>query len=394
MKEILSIDPPIAYTCASSGGSEIVLAGDFKSETRYTVILGAGPTGTNAVRYPRPARLAAFVGDRERGVWFDNDEGYLSTRGNRTLLARTMNVDQVHLSVTRVYDDNLVAWRNASSRRRWTDIDPFSRPLVERTIHLPAQKNVQHDVPVSLDDLLPAGEGRDGVYRVSIEMNRQSTSAADASDDDEREGYGSSASSLITLSDIGLTAKHTRDGIVVWAVSLRSAEPLAGVRTRAYSDKNQLLGEATTGADGIARIGRVEPASGESAAVVLADQLPPVRIEPLGPETPTTHPTSAAHTSLTWLDLRRSSWELGDSDTGGRAYLARVTRRMSTRTGAFTGREKPCISRDRARSRWSRPRRHVPRAMAVSPAGSSQLDQQDGHARWRRRGRDRYAVAQ
>jgi uncharacterized protein YfaS (alpha-2-macroglobulin family) len=321
LKEVLSVDPPVPFTCSTNWNSQVVLTGDFKPGTRYTAILAAPPAGTDLARYPRPARLAAFVGDRDRGVWLDNDEGYLSSKGNRTLIAHTMNVDQVHLAVTRVYDDNLVAWRNATTRRRWTDISSFDRPLAERTIHLPAQKNLQHDLPVELDDLLPIDGQRDGVYRVSIEMSRQNTGAEEQTDDDDSEGYSTSASSLITLSDIGLTAKRTRDGLVVWAVSLRTAEPMAGVRARVYSDKNQLLGEATTGTDGIATIQHVEPVNGESVAVVLADQLPPVTVGPLGPALPTTAPSAHAATGLTWLDLRRASWDLGDTDTGGRSYL-------------------------------------------------------------------------
>jgi uncharacterized protein YfaS (alpha-2-macroglobulin family) len=320
LKGVLSIDPAIPFTCSTNLDSQVVLTGDFKPGTRYTVKLAAGPAGADASRYPRPARLSAFVGDRGRAVWFDNDEGYLSTKGNRTLIAHAMNVDQVHLAVTRVYDDNLVAWRNAASRRRWTDISSFDRPLVERTLHLPAQKNVQHDLPIELDDLLPADGQRDGVYRITVAMDRKNSGADEATDDDE-DSFGSDASSLVTLSDIGLTAKRTREGLVVWAVSLRSAEPMANVRARVYSDKNQLLGEATTGKDGIATIQHVEPTTGESAEVVLADQLPPVTAEPLGPAMPTTAPTARIATGLTWLDLRRASWDLGDTDTGGRSYL-------------------------------------------------------------------------
>ncbi len=67
---------------------------------------------------------------------------------------------------------------------------------------------------------------------------------------------------------------------------------------RAYTDKNQLLGTATTGPDGLARLADFHPAPGETAAVVLAD----------------------ATGELTWLDLRRTAWDLADLDTSGRPY--------------------------------------------------------------------------
>ncbi len=175
-------------------------------------------------------------------------------------------------------------------------------------------------MPLALDDLLPPSAPRDGVYRITLAEAKNEADNPDGSDDAaEDSSYnrgryhlysGSrSASAVATLSDIGLTAKAGRDSVTVWAVSLHSAEPMADVRVRVYSDKNQLVGESVTDQHGLATVANVHPAAGERPSVVLAEMAG-------GP------PGDAGeHPGRTWLDLRSSTWELADTDLSGRPYL-------------------------------------------------------------------------
>ena len=303
LKAVLSLAPPVPYVLTADGDS-VELTGDFHPGTRYAVTLADAPKSATVAdrrRYPRPGTLSAFVPDAGRDCWLDADQGYLSTAGGRTLTAHVVNVDKLSVTVTRVYDDNLVAWRNNPGRRyyRTADTDAYARPAAERTVDCPGAKNDRRDVVLRLDDLLPAALARSGVWRVAV------APATGSADGDDRYYGNDQTSAVVTLSDLGLTAKRTRDGLVAWATSLRAARPVAGVRVRAYSDKNQLLGTATTDDDGLATIGAVHPATGETVAVLLAD-VPG---------------QTTASAELTWLDLRRGAWDLGDADTAGAAYL-------------------------------------------------------------------------
>src|SRR5207248_2473919 len=143
--------------------------------------------------------------------------------GNRTLMAHAVNEHDLRVTVTRVYDNNLVAWRNSANRYNWQNSDPYSRPVATRDIKLAADKNKQQDVRLSLDELLPADAPRDGVYHLAL------GAASTASDDSEDAGYGGYhhgrygrpvTSAMVTLSDIGLTAKRGRTFVSVWATSL------------------------------------------------------------------------------------------------------------------------------------------------------------------------------
>jgi hypothetical protein len=326
VREVLSVEPAVPFTVASNYGG-IVLDGDFRPGSRYAVKIAAAPAGADARAYPRADVFSAFVPDRSPSAWFEHEAGYLGSQGNRTLLARAVNLPAVRVRLWRVYDGNLVEWRNAANggRYRW-QADPrgYAKPVAARTIALKGERNVVQDVRVALDDLLPPGTAAvDGVFRVSL----SAATAADAAAAEEREerpagadgGYELS-SSVVTLSDVGLTAKREPRGLTVWATSLATARPLDRVRVRAYSSKNQLLGEALTAADGVATLADLLPAEGETVALILADRADRPATRPATTRASAPPAEATAFRGLTWMDLRRGGWDPSDADVAGRPY--------------------------------------------------------------------------
>lgn len=320
-RQVISLEPGAPFT-VQSHYSGWRLCGDFAPGTRYSIKIAEAPKGVDLVKFPRPDVLSVYVPDREKGVWFEHEEGYLGSRGNRTVLAHAVNVHKVKLAAWRAYDSNVVGWRNSSSRYRWRSSAPsYSRPVATRIIELPREKNKVQDIRIALDDLLPGAAGEDGVYRLSIsEASDRLPAASEANESDDDYSCEVRASAVFTLSDIGLSAQLSARSLTVWAVSLSTVEPLARVRVRLFSTKNQLLGEAVTDADGLARIGEIQPAEGERPRVLLAEQLPAA---------PSTQPSAQPATAqqgpvlrgLTWLDLPDNEWAMAETDVAGRAYL-------------------------------------------------------------------------
>ncbi|HEX4797289.1 MAG TPA: MG2 domain-containing protein [Humisphaera sp.] len=315
LKEILSIEPAIPFSL-SSAYNGVTLHGNFEPGTRYVLKVAKPPTYSTAKRIPRPTTLGVLVPDRTPAIWFEHPEGYLSSAGNKLLLAHAVNYTDVRINVSRVYDSNLVAWRNAVDRQRWTETQSFGRPIASRDVHLSAVKNQPQELRIALNELL-AKDSLDGVYQVTIMATRPGTVSPRHRlhhEDEPDESFDASATTLVTLSDIGLTAKSGREGVLVWAASLRSGKPLPAARVRLFSNKNQPLGEATTDADGLARISEVHPAPGEKPQVLIAD----FQSESSGDQATEDH--SASH-GLTWLDLKSSELATGDLQIGGRPYL-------------------------------------------------------------------------
>ncbi|HVT80624.1 MAG TPA: MG2 domain-containing protein, partial [Phycisphaerae bacterium] len=331
IKPLLKLDPPIDFTASTRGnGRQILLEGDFTSGTRYTVTIAKAPgrgggegggTADDARKLPRPAVLSVVFPDREPSVSFPDDNGFLGSNGNRSVLLKAVNVPAVRIRVDRVYENNLVAWRNTRGRYSEGNVDNYAAPIASRRYVLANKKNEPQDLRVNLDDLL-GSHMTDGTYRLEVSVDRNAlTSGADTPGESaeywrwSRGYYREDDTALITLSDIGLTAKvmasptnpATERGVVAWALSLSTGKPLPNIHTRVYSNKNQLLGEGTTDDRGIAQIDHLNPASGETPAVIIAAT----------PPTDSPEPSRA----LTWLDISSMSRDETSFATTGRPYL-------------------------------------------------------------------------
>lgn len=304
IEPLLSIEPKVPYTVWTNPNENAInLQGDFQPATRYAIKIAKAPASADLRKTPRADTLSVYVPDRSPSLWFEHPEGYLGSAGNRTVLAHAINMTAVRATLTRIYDNNLAVWRNTRAYPQLVD-----RPVATRNIKLPAIKNKTQDLRLSLDELLPADAPRDGVYALRLERLA-------SLDSDVDDGWRYTASTLVTLSDIGLTSKQGRTAITIWATSLRTAEPLPGVRVRLYSNKNQPLGHATTGADGLASIPIAPLPEGEFASVILAD-----RRDAPAEQTPRDAAASSGR-DLTWLDLRNSKVSFGEAEVAGDAYL-------------------------------------------------------------------------
>ena len=323
LRQVLSVEPAVKFNLAMDDEG-VALSGPFQPGNRYAVKIAKAAIGSDRKKFPRPDVLSAFVPDRSPQVWFEHAEGYLGSQGNRTLLAHAVNVGGFKVTVTRLYDNNLVAWRNTNNSHRWEDPNPLAVPVATKSIVLANVKNKLQDVRLSLDEVLPPDAPRDGVYRIGLSTDTEMATHWHRRhrgniSPDEDDSNNESASTIVTLSDIGLTAKQTRDGVHVWAVSLSTAKPMADVRIRAYSNKNQPLGEAKTDKDGLAVFAGIHAAPGEHAAVLLAEIAESG--SRLAWEAQQAADIALPQRGLTWLDLNGSEINFAGFDVAGKPYL-------------------------------------------------------------------------
>ena len=181
------------------------------------------------------------------------------------------------------------------------------------------------------------------MYRVQIAAASTLPGTADQVDDDDDESHPT-AYAVVTLSDIGLTAKQVRGGLVVWATSIRTAQPLANIHLRAFSNKNQPLGEAITDATGLARIDNLHPADGESLAVILADRAPPRRLASSAPPLPQQIPPRYPAMTQPGLPFAAATGRWATSTPAASPISAPATKPSATPTAASTAPAKPSTS--------------------------------------------------
>lgn len=271
LRQVLRIEPPVAFDYDSSAGvsSAVTLRGAFRPGQRYAVVIDAPPAGAVGT-FPLTERMPVWLPDHAPRVWFPDGSGRLGTQGTRTLAYKAVNLRGATLRIWRLYDNNLLNWVTRPDQRNTWRVSALGRPLVDRRITISGEKNKIHHLRLDLERELPADARGDGVVLVQIEPQQTDRLA-----EPERSywyGYDrGDAQVVVSLSDVALTCHRGTDGSTVWATSLSTAKPLADVRVRVFSSKQQLLGEALSGADGLARVVEQPLAKEELASVVIAE---------------------------------------------------------------------------------------------------------------------------
>ena len=313
LRPAISVEPAVAFTINPNGAHEVLLNGPFKAATRYAVKISQRSENQDSKVVPRGGVCTVFLPDRPADVWFDHGSGFLSSSGSRRITVHAINVAQLTVTISKLYDSNLVVWRNLQDqhssfgrRRRYqtqdTSIDNQGRVVGTKQIALTTQKNQEQQRDLSLDELLPSEMRSDGVFRIDVAGKAVGglvggLVGGEVDSDYADESFMPSATTLLTLSDVALTVKHSANELVVWATSLHSAKPLNAVHVRAFTGENQLAAEAVTDESGIAHLPGAS-ADGHPVQIVLAD----------------------SNSQLSWLDLRDPPLATDNESVHGAPY--------------------------------------------------------------------------
>jgi len=212
------------------GRNVLLVSGAFESGVNYSIDVPGTLLDTSEHALGENQKVAVTLPSRHPIVRFANEKGFLSPHGNLLVDVETANVTGLKLDVSRVHENNLLAHLEGAPTTR------TSRALFEKTLPVTARGDDWTESAFNLKELLA---GQRGIYR----LRAAATNSAWTYDE-----------CVVSVTDIALTSKIERDGLLVLTTSLRSAEPLEGVRIVAITSNNQTLGSAITDAQGLARL--------------------------------------------------------------------------------------------------------------------------------------------
>ncbi len=179
----------------------------------------------------------------------DQQSLYLGTKGRASLGLMVDKVDQVKVSVFRIYENNLLHYlRNGQQYNynefegHWVDFygwmadEGYGDKVYEKVMDVGAlpTHGEQRLLPLEVDAILNS-KGDGGIYVITVSSNEQPWIR------DTR---------LVALSDIGLMAIRQGADLMVWSFSIRTAEPRGGVNVKVISRSNQVLYFGKTNDDG------------------------------------------------------------------------------------------------------------------------------------------------
>jgi len=211
---------------------------------RYKLSLRRGLPSSVDEPLPAQVDLDIYVKDRSPMVRFTGDSFVLPSTARRGIPIVSVNTERANLKLYRIGDRNIAPLLTNS--QFLTQMSGYSADRIEQengelvwqgTIDLGQDMNKDVTTSFPVDEALP--ERKPGVYVLTA-------SAANAVNQE----WDNKATQWFVVSDIGLTTYAGTDGLHVFARSLGSAKPIAGVDLQLLAKNNEILGTAKTDADG------------------------------------------------------------------------------------------------------------------------------------------------
>lgn len=288
---------PNVKPAVSVAGSSLCLAGlGFDKEYKATIRRGA--PSKSGEKLERPVEVTIAFGDKPAYVGFVGDGVVLPRLEADGLGLETVNVSKINVSIYRVSDRSLA--RKSMVRGESSPEDDYFYVWDVESGEDVGVKLFDKDIAVKKVDneavttVFPLGAAlpnlAPGAYYVKL---RDASPGAD-------KNRVAQAYRWVMFTDIAMTSYSSGEGIDVFARSIASGKPLAGVRLELVASNNDILARATTSVEGRARFEK---------AVVNGDY----------PLTPRLIMAYGAKEDFAALDFQRAPLDLSDRNVDGRA---------------------------------------------------------------------------
>lgn len=201
-------------------------------------------------------------------ISFSSDGVFLPSTDRSTLRFKSVNVKEVDLKITKVYENNILYFLQDQKLDSSKTSDSFyglnrvGVDVVSKTLKIGNNKNewLQHEIDLSkllakdstgLFIIKLSFEREDMLYNLSSEHG--SYYGDDYYNNPNSYGYISKHGKIfkpLIISDIGLTAKITDSGCRVYATNVTTAEPMPNLLVRIKDYQNQVVFSGNTDAEG------------------------------------------------------------------------------------------------------------------------------------------------
>jgi uncharacterized protein YfaS (alpha-2-macroglobulin family) len=263
IQPLLKVEPAVPYEIEVLE-SGLLLRGGFEVGKDYQVSITPGLRGALGGQLAESFNQTVSFGTSEPSISFASTDKalYLGANGTRNLGLRLNEVENVQVTIAKVYASNIQEILRADRQYgyessedgeeggedeysegrsyQYYDIENRGDVLFTRTYATAglAKENGLRLLNLSLKDLEFSAPLK-GLYVVRVQ---------------DTEHLWLREDKLVALTDLGVIAKQNASGeAVVFLNSLRTARPVSGATVRFISTNNQLMGTATTNGQGVAR---------------------------------------------------------------------------------------------------------------------------------------------
>lgn len=254
---VYSINPEL-NSSAKVNGNVLEIEGAFDISNPYTLTINKKLKGVYGGILNADYVKAFSFSEQKPSISFLQQKAiYLSGAGSQSIGINIINVPKVKVTIQKIYENNILAYLRNNSYYNYGDYyyddgegEAYSGGhTVYNEDHSGDYSNVVYEAEV-LTASLPSVNGMKalklnipeennkykGIYLVKI-------SSSDA--------YYLQATKLVSVSDVGLTAKKMKNKVMVFAHSIIDTKPLSGIDINLVSTNNQLMQNKKTNKDGV-----------------------------------------------------------------------------------------------------------------------------------------------
>ncbi|MBB3949078.1 alpha-2-macroglobulin family protein [Aureimonas jatrophae] len=276
----------------TASGSQICVDG-VRHGQRYRIVARRGIPAASGETLAKSADSSIYVRDRDPSVRLSGNAYVLPAGGEATIPVTTVNTDTVEARLLRIGDRALAGAVGTSrflQQLESYDVDQIVANDGEAvwTGAVDVSREANEEVVTAIPVAAILKEQKPGVYILSARA--KNARAEDTTP----------ATQWFVLTDIGLTSFAGADGFHVFARSLGTADPLAGVQLQLVAANNEILGSVETDRNGHARLapGLLRGTGGQRPALVTAKRN---------------------GGDFAFLDMTAAAFDLADRGVGGRA---------------------------------------------------------------------------
>ena len=182
------------------------------------------------------SRSSIYIQDRAPSARFTGDSFVLPATARHGIPVVTVNLDVADMKLFRIGDRSLAQLLSGYQFLRQLDgydissiADQMGTPVWEGKLEIANDLNKEVTTSFPIDEALP--DRKPGVYVLTAQP-----------ENDRSDEWQSRATQWFVVSDIGLTTYTGEDGLNVFARSLSTAKPLAGVDLTLLARNNEVLG--------------------------------------------------------------------------------------------------------------------------------------------------------
>ncbi len=233
-KSFITIEPPVNDMQFVTGWSDenfVMRSENFRPRDRFVITFRKGLPSKGGLVLKEDHKQAVIMPDLDPEITLPATGMYLTALNDGLVPIELQNIKRLQLDLWRMYENNIPYMLH-------DDYEAFDKDIARRVftkeipLNLPLNETVRKSIPVS-----ELAKGQRGLFLLTAR--------------DANAGWWDEQRQIISLSDLGVTARLWDDAILLWVNSLTNAKGVNEADVKIYSSAKQLIAQGKTNSAGV-----------------------------------------------------------------------------------------------------------------------------------------------